>query len=420
MRLRFSLYILVASASIVGCDTLRTRDAVQSAVVGTQAITPATPLMKTSISEARAPSSLEKEPTSPSSTVPVYAKLQQHSGEQEAAEWISAPEHRGSRLFFAQKKKGEAHSALLWKSDGPKSETKLILDPNLWIGKLNQSLENWHVDWSGRYIAYTVMRENNEASTFLEVIDVDTGVADPLDHLEGMKQTLPGRLDQPTWDPREDGFYYTAEHEGVSEVRYHKLHTPQSEDTLIGKSAVTNDVESTDLLDGFRSRDARWEFLVTTHASTYNEISYRPFLGPDFKPFFKFTDSHSWLFTSPNRFFLVTDAQAPNRRILWADVFHTPLEWHALVRENKEALITYVAVVGGHLLVQRLRDGHSELEVVNYDGQLVRKVKLPSLSTVQQIAFDQYDNFAYIKVASKTLAPKIYRLSIPEGDLTPW
>jgi prolyl oligopeptidase len=198
------------------------------------------------------------------------------------------------------------------------------------------------------------------------------------------------------------------------------LHTPQSEDTLIGKSAVTNDVESTDLLDGFRSRDARWEFLVTTHASTYNEISYRPFLGPDFKPFFKFTDSHSWLFTSPNRFFLVTDAQAPNRRILWADVFHTPLEWHALVRENKEALITYVAVVGGHLLVQRLRDGHSELEVVNYDGQLVRKVKLPSLSTVQQIAFDQYDNFAYIKVASKTLAPKIYRLSIPEGDLTPW
>jgi protease II len=412
MRALLGTLILLLSVSVVSCENLGVRN-IASTNESAEAPTTAELPIGTFATSPPAPAAPSAPAAPPATTaVPNLPKPQKHFRE---LEQLSAPEHRGSRLFYSIKKKDNI-SGLYTKTDGPKSETRLILE---------KPISNWHADWSGAYVAYAVLpNETEEQNAYLEVVDVESGKVDPLDHLEGMKFSLLKWFDQPSWNPRDDGFYYTAEREGHSEVRYHKLHTAQSDDKLIANETS----ENPGLLEVFRSRDARWEFIIKTLSpSGANEISFRAATASadtPFAPFFKLENTHSWVYASSSRFFLLTDAMAPNARVLSANSFSFPLRWRTIIPESGKFEIKYAALTGSHLLVLRVKDALTELEIFDQDGHAVRKVDLPKNSSVTDISADQYDNFAYVTIRSTgqsaDASSATYRLAIPEGKLVLW
>ena len=90
-----------------------------------------------------------------------------------------------------------------------------------------------------------------------------------------------------------------------------------------------------------------------------------------------FDFNHSYVGNDGSRFFVLTDFEAPNKRIVAIDLA-MPSAREDVVAESASP-IEDASHVGGHFVVQRLRDVASEVTIYSEAFELVRTVELPAL-----------------------------------------
>lgn len=352
--------------------------------------------------------------------LPIRAKLLARLKELAYLDSVSAPVRRGAFTFLQRRHATKEKSVVYWK-DGKSGEEKVLLDPNTWSKDGSASLGDWQPGWDGARVAYQVRANNSDEAT-LRVIDVATAKVSEVDVIEGAKYA------SASWAPDGSGFYYTwlptdpkipvDERPGYQEVRFHRLGEDPKRDRVVhGRLG-----DPTAFVSAAVSRDGRWLVLSVQHGWASADVSFRDLTDPKqadrWTPLVVGTAAHWSVEVFRDRFYVMTDDGAPRGRVYEVDPARPARKaWREVVPQRPDATIAGVAVLGGRLALNYLKDASSLLEVRELDGTFVREMKLAGLGTVGGPSGLVDDDEAYFTFESYTTPREIYSMSMKNGRL---
>ncbi len=155
---------------------------------------------------------------------------------------ISPPRHeeyfflrKGDR-YFSFRNDGLQNQSLLYVQDTPEQTPRVLIDPNQWSEDGTKALASFVPSPSGTYVAYGIQDSGSDWRTWKVVSAADGKML--TDQLNWLKFT------GISWLPDESGFFYSRypqpeagqEFQSLNKnqkVFFHKLGTPESEDSLV-------------------------------------------------------------------------------------------------------------------------------------------------------------------------------------------
>jgi prolyl oligopeptidase len=330
---------------------------------------------------------------------------------------ISVPELRGGSCFYFRNTGLQDQSVLYVRRDGAE---RVLLDPNALSSDGTVALTLAVPTRDGRLLAYAISRSGSDRQEIL-VRDVATTRDLP-------DRVLWAKFTGISWTPGNEGFYYTRFPEPGSvppgdenyfgKVYFHRLGRPQGEDDLVYERP-----EDKELFPGAAvTRDGRYLVLSTARgASGKAEIHVRDREAPGspLVPLFTgFLHDVSFVDEVAGRLFFRTDENATRGRVVAVD----PARGRDAVEvlpEGKDKLEA-VAIVHRTLVVHRLRDASSRLELHDLDGRFLREVPLPGLGTVSGLNGEPEDREMFLGFTSFTQPATPYRWDFTGATLTPF
>jgi prolyl oligopeptidase len=333
---------------------------------------------------------------------------------------VGAPVHYGGRYFYSRKHAAKEKTIVYWK-EGEHGAERVLFDPNTWSADGSTGLGDWTPSWDGTLVAYAV-KEHNSDESVTKVLEVATGTDRP-DVLTGTKYA------SASWTPDSRGFYYTyvppiseqvtvAARPGFAELRLHHLGAAQAEDEVVHER--TGNPET--FLGGGVSRDGHWLMATVQHGWNSSDVFVKDARDPKapWAPLVTGVDAMFHVMPWRDQLYVLTNEGAPRYRVYKVDPRHLDRAgWRELVAEG-DATLEGLDVVGEHLILTYLRQAHSELEVRDLEGQLIRKVALPGLGTSSGIVGHCDEDTGYFAFTSFTEPQVIYKTSIKSGAVEEW
>src|SRR5262249_31985105 len=109
-----------------------------------------------------------------------------------------------------------------------------------------------------------------------------------------------------------------------------------------------------------------------------------------------------------------TDYNSPNGRILRADPGIMPEAWKTIIPEGSNVIENF-SIVGGKIYVKRLDDVKSELTLYSLDGKPEGKIDLEGIGSASGIAGRTVDRYGFFSFESYIQPPTIYRVDTATG-----
>lgn len=332
------------------------------------------------------------------------------------------PREVGGRLFY-QKNDGLQNQAILYCQD-PGQPPFVVLDPNTFSDDGTLALTNLGFSGDGQLLAYAVSEAGSDWQQ-VRILRVDSG--------EVLPETLKWcRFTNLPWSPDGKGFYYSRfpapdtvppeDGSNYCRVYYHQLGSEQAEDRLIYERPDAKELSFTPLV----SEDGRYLQLVVTHGtSARNRFYYRPLASQeDFVRLLDDDDAAYWpVGNIDNRFFFVTDLDAPRGRIIAIDINKPGRQhWQEIVPESEDT-IDSAHLAAGKLFVVSMRHACHRVLVYSPAGEAQAEIALPGLGSVTGFWGEFAGSKLYLGFMSFlypptvfAVDPKTYRLE-PFGDV---
>ncbi|MDP5043658.1 MAG: prolyl oligopeptidase family serine peptidase, partial [Leeuwenhoekiella sp.] len=115
-----------------------------------------------------------------------------------------------------------------------------------------------------------------------------------------------------------------------------------------------------------------------------------------------------------SKLFLVTDKDAPNKKIVTVDASNpTPENWVDFIQETKNVLSPSTA--GGYFFTEYMVDAVSQIKQYDYDGKLVREVELPGIGSAGGFGAKKEETELYYSFTNYTTPGSIYKYNIASG-----
>ena len=322
---------------------------------------------------------------------------------------------KGGRYFFF-KNDGLQNQDVLYVQESLRGEPRELVDPNKWAADGTSALGAYEVSPEARYLAYAVNDAGSDWQTW-RVLEIDSGrVLD--DELRWSK------FSGASWTKDARGFYYSRydePQEGAAfqdtnlnqKVFFHKVGTPQSEDTLVYQRPDHPDW-------GYQaevSDDGRW-LVITIWKGTDEKyrVAYQDLAKPGSAPvdlIDNFDHEYTFIDSEGSTFYFQTDLDAPTRRIVAIDV-QRPDERREVVAPAEETLIAS-GFVGDAFVAQYLKDARSQVKLYSIDGELVREVEFPGIGTAGGFYGQKGDTETFYSFSSFALPPTVYRYDMATG-----
>ncbi len=337
-------------------------------------------------------------------------------------EKYGTPFQESGRYFYSYNP-GLLNQSQLFTTTSLDNQGSLLLDPNTLSSDGTVALAGIAVSDDGQRIAYGLASAGSDWNEW-KVRDVATG-KDLDDHLEWIK------FSGAEWTPDNGGFFYgrfpePGEGEDLKganyyqKVYYHRLGTPQAQDTLVWKdddhkdwradATVTDDGQYLILTLG-RGTDDKYRVLYRPLADTEAQPIH---LVGDFDADYTFIDNDGPLF------FFRTNRDAPRGAIVGIRLDQPdPKDWTVIVPEMKETLLG-ADLVGDHFLVQYLKDARTQVKVFDLAGNFVREVEFPGLGTASGFGGKRKDAETFYAFTSFTTPTTIYRYTVATGESAVW
>jgi prolyl oligopeptidase len=343
-------------------------------------------------------------------------------------ETISAPSRAGDRVFYMKRRATDEKGILYWRlASDPKSPEHVLIDPNKFVGTDNASLGEISPTLDGKLIAYS-LRPNNADEATLYVRDVGTGRDLKGEVITGAKYA------DASWTPDDSGFVYTylppadpkkpEDRPGLAVVRYHKLGTDPKHDPIL--HAKTGD--PTKFIGANVSRDGKWIFFTQQNGWDKNDVYYQPLRGEPSAALAKtwrpLVVGQPYLYSIDpwkGEGYILTNEKA-TRYHLFKVALSNPARanWREIVPESPTKVLQGVAIVGNHLVLEGLENVTSQVEIRDLDGKLERKLALPGLGSVSDLAGEPEHDELYYGFANFTQPPEIFQTSVTNPAQTLW
>lgn len=346
--------------------------------------------------------------------IPFREKIHQRVKELYNYERYSSPMRAGEYYFF-YKNDGLQNQSVIYIQKGLEGEPEVFIDPNKLSpdGTVRIGLAGFSSD--NRYVAISRSEAGSDWSE-MGVMEI------------GTRKKLPDRLrwikfSGASW--YKDGFFYSGydkPREGgeltarnkFQKVFYHRLGEPQEKDTLVYE----------DREHPFRyfwtdvSEDEKYLFLSVSEGTHGNELYYKELSRKDakLKPLITGFKYDSYIIDNlSHNFLLMTNAKAPNYRVVLVDPAKPAIEnWKDVVPEKSEVLVSSSSA-GGYLFCAYLKDANSRIYQYEPHGKLVREIKLPALGTGGGFYGKKEDKVLFYTFTSFTFPPLIYKYDVESG-----
>jgi prolyl oligopeptidase len=329
-------------------------------------------------------------------------------------EKYSEPFKEGGRYFY-RRNSGLQNQSVLYTTRSLDTPATVLIDPNTLSTDGTVAIGNLSSSKDGDRLAYSISEAGSDWTTWrVRDIESNTDLDDVINW---------SKFSRAEWTPDGKGFFYGRFPEPrdgddlkaanyFQKVYYHKLGTPQADDTLVWKDDEHKDwqadVSVTD--DGAyliftlgKGTDDKYRILWRPLAQSAAEPKH---LVGNFDHEFTFIDNdgETLLFKS--------DKDAPRGRVIAINV-ESPGEshWKVVIPEAAETLQS-VARLGDRLFALYMKDAHSQVKVFDLNGKILRELELPGLGTVTGFEGDRDSTETFYAFTSFTRPTTIFRLDL--------
>ena len=326
-------------------------------------------------------------------------------------EKIGAPSIEGKFTYFS-KNNGLQNQSVIYRKD-EKGKEEVFLDPNTFSKDGTTSLGSLDFSKDGNKTAYSI---SEGGSDWRKVIIIDALSKKVLeDTLVDVK------FSGISWLGNE-GFYYSSyEKPKGSELSaktdqhklyFHKLGTSQKEDKVIFGAD-----QKRRYVGGYVTEDNHY-LVITAANSTYGNELYIKDLTVANSPIVtiidNFNNAHNLIENEGSKLFIETDLNAPNGRVVTVDFSNPkPENWKDFIAETKDILSPSTG--GGFFFANYTKDAVSFVQQYDYNGKLVREIKLPAVGTAGGFGGKKQDKILYYSFTNYTTPGSIFSLEPKSG-----
>ncbi len=294
-----------------------------------------------------------------------------------------APFKKNGTVFF-YKNEGLQNHYVLYVQKGYDGTPEVLLDPNTFSPDGTIGMTLFRLSKDGRYAVYGKTAIPGSDWQDFYVMDMTT------------RQTLPDVIHWAKWSDvgwRGNGFYYSRFPEPTKgmeltvraenqKVYFHKVGTPQSEDTLIYEDTVHPGY----FVGVSTTEDERFAVLSVNDPKKRGNALYFRDENKGNKAFTSIVseitdDSFGIVDNEGDKFLLQTNKNAPNQKVVLYDPAHPEeTNWKDVLPEKPEPL-SGLSIAGGKLFATYLKDVKSLVCVYSRAGKLENKIALPAPGT---------------------------------------
>ncbi|KAF2336187.1 prolyl oligopeptidase family serine peptidase [Flavobacterium daemonense] len=326
-------------------------------------------------------------------------------------EKIGAPSKEGKFAYFS-KNNGLQNQSVIYRKDQNGKE-EVFLDPNTFSKDGTTSLGGLDFSEDGSKAAYSI---SEGGSDWRKVIIIDAVSKKVLeDTLVDVK------FSGISWHGNE-GFYYSSYDKPKGselsaktdqhKLYFHKLGTSQKDDKVIFGAD-----QKRRYVGGYVTEDNHY-LVITAANSTYgNELYIKDLTKPN-SPIITIVDNfnteNSIIENQGTKLFIHTDYNAPNGRVVAVDFSNPkPENWKDFIKETENVLSPSLG--GGYFFANYTKDAVSFVQQYDYNGKLVREIKLPAVGTAGGFSGKKSDKILYYSFTNYTTPGSIYSFEPKSG-----
>ncbi len=328
-------------------------------------------------------------------------------------EKITAPFEEGDYTYF-YKNDGLQDQYVVYRKKGA-GEAQVFLDPNKFSEDGTTSLAGLSFTKDGSMATYLI---SEGGSDWRKAIVMNT------ENMQVVEDTLVDiKFSGISWKGN-DGFYYSSydKPEGSElsaktdqhKVYYHKIGTPQKEDQLIYGGSPD---QKHRYIGAGVTEDDRYLLIYARNTTAGNKLFIQDLLDPNglMIPIVADEDSDTSVIENiGTKLFIVTDRNAPNKKIVTVDAANPqPENWVDLIPETENVLT--IGTGGGYFFAEYMVDALSKVLQYDYNGKLVREVKLPGLGSASGFGGKKEDKEFYFYFTNYIIPGSSYKFNVETG-----
>ena len=328
-------------------------------------------------------------------------------------EKLSAPFTEGDYTYY-YKNDGLQNQSVLYRKDKEGKE-EIFLNPNTFSKDGTTSLGDVAFSEDGSLVAYLISEGGSDWRKGI-VLDAKTKkrIGDTLVDI---------KFSSVAWKGNEGFFYSSYDKPKGSELSaktdqhklyYHKLGTSQKSDKLIFGGTPA---EKYRYVSGTVSNDGKYLFISVANATSGNKLFVRDLSNPKSSLVTitnNFDGDTGFVNNQGTTLFLETNLNAPNGRLVKVDFKNPqPEHWQDVIPETKNVLS--ITTAGKYLFAKYMVDALSQVKQYDYEGKLIREVKLPSIGSAGGFYAKKDETHTYFSFTNYAYPTQIYKMDLATG-----
>ncbi|NBL65916.1 prolyl oligopeptidase family serine peptidase [Flavobacterium sp. NST-5] len=327
-------------------------------------------------------------------------------------EKISAPWKEGDFTYYF-KNDGLQNQAVLYRKNANGKE-EIFIDPNTFSKDGTTSLSGIEFSKNGAIAAYSI---SEAGSDWNKIVIIDAVSKEKIE-----TEINDVKFSGIAWFGN-DGFYYSSYDKPTGsqlsaktdqhKLYYHKLGTSQKEDKVIfGQN------EKRRYVGAGVTEDNRYLVISAANATYGNELYLKDLSVPNstiVKVVDNFNSDNSVIDNVGTKLYINTDLNAPNQRIVTVDATNPGVaNWKDLIPETENVLSANKG--GGYIFAHYMKDAVSQVKQYDYNGKLVREIKLPGIGSAGGFGGKKEDKELYYSFTNYTTPGTIYKFDPKSGN----
>lgn len=328
-------------------------------------------------------------------------------------EKVSAPFQKGDFIYY-YKNDGLQNQSVVYRKDSLGKE-EVFLDPNSFSEEGTTSLGQLSFTEDGSLAAYAI---SEGGSDWRKIIMIDAGSKSIIEDT-----LIDVKFSGISWKNNEGFFYSSYDKPDGSELSaktdrhklyYHQLGTKQSEDKIIFGE---EEEQKRRYVGGSVTKNGNYLFITGANSTSGNEM-YLVNLNEEkgaISTIIAGFDQDVYLVTNDDEYFyFMTNLNAPNKRLVRAPLSNASAEnWEDVIPETENVLS--ISKGAGYFFAQYMVDAISMVKQFDYNGNLVREIKLPGIGTSSGFGGRNEDTVVYYTFTNYITPPTIYACTPSNG-----
>ena len=298
-------------------------------------------------------------------------------------EKVGTPFTEGEFTYF-YKNTGLQNQYVIYRTGGD-GATEIFLDPNAFSDDGTTSLSSLSFSKDGSLAAYAI---SEAGSDWRKIVVIDAKTKEILE-----QPILDVKFSGISWKGNE-GFYYSSYDkpsgsELSSKTDHHKLYFHKLGDHQSLDQIVFGELEDQKrrYVGGRVTEDERYLVISGATSTSGNDLFIQDLSSPNsaLVAILENTDHEAYVIdNSGSTLFIVTDMDAPNKRIISVDAKNPqPENWIDFIPETENVLSPSKG--GGYFFAEYMIDALSRVYQYDYNGNLIREIPLPGKGSVSAI-----------------------------------